>query len=203
LVLRTEEPCCRSERVLRGRAGASRNMRQFHRYMLRPEGVSKASVNSNRYVAFSEEYLDPRGGGGLSKAQMILDYLVEHGDEAFFSADLVEALGDRGVKGSDIMSNVRRYEAKGLIYVRGYKSEKRETPFKEGFLMSYIDQESPPGRCSEGGHRPDRCGPSGQGFEQPDDEEDPQDTEYRAGALSPEEDRLQGLHRAEAEERGL
>jgi hypothetical protein len=92
-------------------------------------------------MVFSEEYLDPRGGGGLSKAQMIMDYLVEHGDEAFFSADLVEALGDRGVKGSDIMSNVRRHEAKGLVYVRGYKSEERETPFKEGFLMSYIDQE--------------------------------------------------------------
>jgi len=143
VVLRTEEPVRRSERVLRGRAGASQNMRQFHRYMLRPEGVSKASVDGSRYVEFSEEYLDPRGGGGLSKAQMILDYLVEHGDEAFFSADLVEALGDRGIKGCDIMSNVRRHEAKGLVYVRGYKSEERETPFKEGFLMSYIDQELP------------------------------------------------------------
>jgi DNA-binding Lrp family transcriptional regulator len=48
VVLRTEEPVRRSERVLRGRAGASRNVRQFHRYMFRPGDVSEASVDGSR-----------------------------------------------------------------------------------------------------------------------------------------------------------
>jgi hypothetical protein len=41
------------------------------------------------------------------------------------------------------MVNVRRYEKKGLVYVRGYKSENRQTPFQEGFLLTALDQGLP------------------------------------------------------------
>jgi len=41
-------------------------------------------VDGKRYVGFSEEYLDPRGGGGRgSKARRVLDFLRENGDGAF------------------------------------------------------------------------------------------------------------------------
>jgi len=91
------------------------------------------------FVAFSEEFLDPRGGGGVSKSQRIMEFLEDNGDKAFFSRDVVDALEEHGVKPSDIMSTVRRYERKGMVYARGYKSDERETPFRRGFLLTWID----------------------------------------------------------------
>lgn len=41
------------------------------------------------------------------------------------------------------MSTVRRAERKGLVYVRGYRMHDRQTPFKEGYLLTWIDQEKP------------------------------------------------------------
>lgn len=37
------------------------------------------------------------------------------------------------------MSNIRRHERKGWVYVRGYRTDNRQTPFKEGFLLTVID----------------------------------------------------------------
>ncbi|MHA1974095.1 MAG: hypothetical protein ACTSW1_13940 [Candidatus Hodarchaeales archaeon] len=50
---------------------------------------------------------------------------------------------DEGVKKSDIMSTVRRYEKKGLVFVRGYRSERNQTPFKRGFLLTWINKDIP------------------------------------------------------------
>jgi hypothetical protein len=41
------------------------------------------------------------------------------------------------------MANVRRWEKQGLVYVRGYKTEERETPFREGYLVTWLDQGKP------------------------------------------------------------
>ena len=38
----------------------------------------------------------------------------------------------------DVMATVRRYDQR--VYVRGYRSEERQTPFKEGYLLTWIDQ---------------------------------------------------------------
>ncbi|MBT0159031.1 hypothetical protein G4O51_03500 [Candidatus Bathyarchaeota archaeon A05DMB-2] len=43
----------------------------------------------------------------------------------------------------DIMANVRRFEKRGLIYVRGYKMGDRQTPFKDGYLITWLDPEKP------------------------------------------------------------
>ena len=37
------------------------------------------------------------------------------------------------------MSNVRRFEKKGMVYVRGYRMHDKQTPFKEGYLLTWID----------------------------------------------------------------
>jgi len=143
LVLRTEKPIYRRERVFRGRAGLSEHTRPYHLYILRPEGVEEVEVDGHRFVSFSEEHLDPRGGGGVSKARRILEFLREHQDQAFFSKDIAEALREYGVKPRDIMSNVRRFERQGLVYVRGYKTDERQTPFKRGYLITWLDQDKP------------------------------------------------------------
>ena len=35
-----------------------------------------------------------------------------------------------------------RFE-RGFVYVRGYKSDDRQTPFREGYLITWIDQDIP------------------------------------------------------------
>jgi len=41
------------------------------------------------------------------------------------------------------MSNIRRFEKKGLVYVRGYKGDNKQTPFKKGYLITWIDHDKP------------------------------------------------------------
>jgi hypothetical protein len=41
------------------------------------------------------------------------------------------------------MSNVRRFESKGVVYVRGYELEESQTPFKEGYLITWLDKNKP------------------------------------------------------------
>ncbi len=142
-VLRTAEAIKRGEKVFKGRRGTAHHLLPYHMYMPRPPGLDHMVVDGLRYVGFSEEYLDPRGGGGVSKARRILEYLEENSGEAFFSVEVVEALAEHGVKPGDIMSNLRRYERRGLVYVRGYKGEERETLFREGFLLTWLDPDVP------------------------------------------------------------
>ena len=71
--------------------------------MLKPDGVDDVVVDGRRHVGFLEEYLDPRDGGGISKAQRVLGFLKENRDGAFFSKDVVEALAEHGVKTRDVM----------------------------------------------------------------------------------------------------
>ena len=90
-------------------------------------------------MAYSKEHLDPRGGGSVSKARRVLDFLRENGDRAFFSVDIVEALAEHGVLARDVMANVRRFEKRGLVYVRGYKTDEVESPFRRGYLLTWLD----------------------------------------------------------------
>jgi hypothetical protein len=143
LVLRTARPILSHERVVRGRGGVSQHTRPFHLYVLRPNGVDDLVVDGRRYVGFSEEYLDPRGGGSVSKAKRVLDFLRDNAERAFFSRDVADALAEFGVKPRDIMANVRRYERQGLVYVRGYKTDETETPFKRGYLLTWLDSDTP------------------------------------------------------------
>ena len=143
LVLRTRKPEYKYERVFRGRAGTSGAMRPYHLYILKPKGMNSVRIDGYEFVKYDEKYLDARGGGRLSKAQRILDFLKETRDKAWFSTEVAEALKDEGVKVSDIMSNVRRFEKRGRVYVRGYKTEERQTPFKEGYLITWLDEKLP------------------------------------------------------------
>ncbi|MDR2203087.1 MAG: hypothetical protein LBE76_02050 [Nitrososphaerota archaeon] len=44
---------------------------------------------------------------------------------------------------SDVMSTVRRLERKGRMYVRGYRSHDKQTPFRDGFLVTWIADDKP------------------------------------------------------------
>jgi len=149
LVLRTAEPIYEREKVFKGRGGSSLHTRPFHLYILRPDGVDEVEVGGCRFVGYADEHLDPRGGGKVSKARRVLDFLREHCDGAFFSIEIVEGLKEFEVMVRDVMSNVRRFERKGLVYVRGYKTDERQTPFREGYLLTWLDPDKPRERAIE------------------------------------------------------
>lgn len=141
-VLRTAQPIHVTEKRRRGRAGTSTHLRSYHLYSI-STGENETSISNRKFVAFSKKYLDPRGGGGHSKAKTIRDFLSSNSSKAFYSIEIAQNLKDSGVKVRDVMACIRRLEARGLVYVRGYRSNERQTPFKEGYLITWIDSNKP------------------------------------------------------------
>lgn len=142
-VLRTKNPLYEPEKISKGRRGVAQHVRSYHLYLLRPKGIDNIKIEGQEFVEFSKKYLDVRGGGAKSKAKVILDFLRTKSDKAWFSKEIAQVLKPEDVKACDIMANVRRFEERGLVYVRGYKLEERQTPFKEGYLITWINQEKP------------------------------------------------------------
>ena len=136
--MRTAQPIQVTEKRRRGRAGTSTHLRSYHLYNI-STGENETSISNSRFVSFSKRYLDPRGGGGHSKAKTIRDFLFSNSSKAFYSIEIAQNLKDSGVKVRDVMACVRRLEPRGLVYVRGYRSNERQTPFKEGYLITWID----------------------------------------------------------------
>jgi len=140
ILLRTDKAIHKFSRNFKGRSGMRQNMRNFHLYVLNPDGLDTYSYQGVSFVKFDAKYLDVRGGmGGVSKAKVILNFLKDNREKAFYTTEIVDALKDRGVKPSDVITNIRRYEKKGLVYLRGYKTGENETPFQNGFIVTYLD----------------------------------------------------------------
>ncbi|MBS7626889.1 hypothetical protein KEJ51_07650 [Candidatus Bathyarchaeota archaeon] len=148
LILRAKRVIRERLRAFKGRAGIRSNLRSYYLYVLKPKGVGSLTVDGVKFVNYEEHYLDKRSRVA-SKASLLLNFLKRNRDRAYFSKELAEALKDRGVKPSDVMSNLRRFERKGLVYVRGYKMHDRQTPFKEGYLITWIDPNRPRDRAIE------------------------------------------------------
>lgn len=92
LVIRTDKPSMGPLTVFRGRNGKSVVNRPFHLYTVpRGEG-GEIVVDGRRFVEYDEKFLDPRGGGSLSKAERVIDFLRENVDKAWFSREVVEGI---------------------------------------------------------------------------------------------------------------
>jgi len=142
VVLRTANPIYVTEKRRRGRAGTATYLRAYHLYSV-STGEKETVVSGRKFVSFSKKYLDIRGGAGRSKSKAIRDFLSLNRHKAFYSIEIARALANIGVKIRDVMSSVRRLETKRLVYVRGYRTDQRQTPFKEGYLVAWIDPEKP------------------------------------------------------------
>jgi DNA-binding MarR family transcriptional regulator len=135
VILRTREPVFEFETSSRGRAGVVGYTRAINYY-----SVNSGNELPGNFVKYDERKKDGRCRDVESKAYGILNYLINNKEKAFYSNDVVKALG---VKSCDIMANVRRFEKKGQVYVRGYQTHDGRSPFRKGFLLTYIDQEKP------------------------------------------------------------
>ena len=150
LILRTDKPLFEYNKRFRGRAGFRSNTRMFYLYVINgaEQGEEIADIKAtptvidgHRFFRFSSEYSDKRGNrGNKSKAQLILNFLKHNSDRAFYSTEIFNALKEKGITMPDIMTTARRYERKGLLYVRGYQTHDSQSPFQEGYLITWIDQ---------------------------------------------------------------
>lgn len=138
LILRNEKPIRKRVRVFRGRAGTTQTLRSYYLYILKPKDRDVVEYQGLRFVRVKKKRVERE-----SKAQIILKFLEQNKNRAFYSKEIAEALRERGISKQDVMTNVRRFERKGLVYVRGYRAHGRQTPFKEGYLITWIDQEKP------------------------------------------------------------
>ena len=132
LIFRTKKPSFVFETVNRGRSGVSGHTRAINHYALN-DGKSLTAD----FVKFEDRLKDGRNNQVENKAVRVLSFLQEHADQAYYSRDIVDILK---VKTCDIMANVRRFEKKGLVYVRGYQSHDRRSPFSKGYILTYINQ---------------------------------------------------------------
>jgi DNA-binding MarR family transcriptional regulator len=133
LILRTREPSFEFETSSKGRAGVVGNTRAINHYI-----VNKGHELSADFVKYEDRKKDGRSNRNESKARKILEFLKNNCDKAFYSKDVVKELK---VKSCDIMANIRRFEKKGLVFVRGYQSHDHRSPFKKGFILAYVNQE--------------------------------------------------------------
>jgi len=138
-ILRTREPTFEFTTDHKGRAGLVSYTRAINYYVM-----NNGHDIPSRFVKYNERKRDGRSREIESKATKILKFLNEHEDTAFYSVDIKEALK---VESCDIMSNVRRFERKGLVYVRGYQSHDQRSPFSKGFILTWIDQKKPRDRA--------------------------------------------------------
>jgi len=139
-VLRTVEPIYEALSSFKGRAGIKKNTRGYHLYLYAP-GRDSVMLQGMRFVKYDGKRIGK--GSRKSKAQVIREFLKENADSAFYSTEIAEALRDDGVEQRDVMSTVRRAEKKGMVYVRGYRTHDRQTPFKEGYLITWMDPSKP------------------------------------------------------------
>jgi len=142
VVLRTADPIYAAEKQPSDKLDAASNLRSYHLYCISKDR-GEAAISDRRFVGFSKSYLDPRGGGSRSKARAIREFLASNSHRALYSTEIAQSLKDIGVKTGDVMSCVRRLEGHGLVYVRGYEAKGRQTPFKEGYLMTWLDLNRP------------------------------------------------------------
>jgi hypothetical protein len=109
VVLRTEKPLMRAQRIFKGRGGASHNLRKYYLYILKPEDKDSVEFQGMRFVKYNKGIEKP---SKESKANILYQFLERNKESTFFSKEIAEALKDRGIKPSDVMTNIRKLERK-------------------------------------------------------------------------------------------
>jgi len=145
-ILRSEKPLREYQRIFKGRGGTSSNLRNYYLYILRSKKKGTAEINGVTFVGYET---GRKGKPKESKAKILLCFLRDNEGLAFYSREILDRLKNDRLKPSDIMTNVRLFEKKGLVYVRGYRTDSGQTPFREGYLVTWIDPEKPRERALE------------------------------------------------------
>jgi DNA-binding Lrp family transcriptional regulator len=141
LILRSTRPLREQHYAFKGRKGITRNLRAYHLYMLKPRNIDSLVSGNIKFVSYRS--WNHSNSKIKSKASSIFDFLKINSHRAYFATEIVEILSKNGIKPSDVMSNVRKWERKGFVLVRGYRLDEKQTPFKEGYLIAWLDPSIP------------------------------------------------------------
>lgn len=134
LLLRSEKPIRERNSSFAGRAGNRYNTRSYYLFILQ-NGSDEMDVENLGYLCFSKT---PRITKP-NKSQLILSFLRDNVDRAFYTSEIAKQLKDQGITIRDVAANLRRYERKGQVFFRGYRSAEHETPFAAGYIVTYLD----------------------------------------------------------------
>lgn len=134
LLLRAAKPIHERNKRFAGRAGSRYNTRSYYLFVLQ-NGSDETEVENLRFLSF---FKTPRIAKP-NKSQLILTFLRENVDRAFYTSEIAKLLKDQGITIRDIAANLRRYERKGHVFFRGYRTAEHETPFAAGFIVTYLD----------------------------------------------------------------
>jgi hypothetical protein len=88
LVLRSRMPLREQFHRFRGRAGVSRNLRSYYLYTLKPENVDSFTIEKTEFVSY--EAGKQCINNGVSKANLILRFLSNNAQRAFFTTEIVK-----------------------------------------------------------------------------------------------------------------
>ena len=135
LLARTKDRISEADQQFRGRAGKSRNTRHYYLYTL-PQYIN------HRFQLKPEQKVQR-----FNKSEAIRQFILSNNDQAFFSREIFDKLQEqhKEIKFhiSEIITTARKMEKKRLVYIRGYLNPEKQTPFKEGFLLTALDQDKP------------------------------------------------------------
>ena len=134
LLLRAAKPIRERNRRFAGRAGSRYNTRSYYLFVLQ-NGSDETEAENLRFLYFSKT---PRIAKP-NKSQLILTFLRENVDRAFYTSEITKLLKDQGITIRDIATNLRRYEKRGHVFFRGYRTAEHETPFAAGYIVTYLD----------------------------------------------------------------
>jgi len=57
--------------------------------------------------------------------------------------EIAARLRESGITIRDVGVNLRRYEKRGHVYFRVYRNAEHETPFAAGYIVAYVDPNTP------------------------------------------------------------
>ncbi len=134
LLLRSEKPIHERNSSFAGRAGHRYNTRSYYLFILQ-NGSDEMEVERLKFLCFEKT---PRISKP-NKSQLILSFLRDNVDKAFYNSEIPRLLKDQGINIRDVAANLRRYERKGQVFFRGYRSAEHETPFAAGYIVTYLD----------------------------------------------------------------
>jgi len=134
LLLRAAKPIRERNRRFAGRAGSRYNTRSYYLFILQ-NGSDETEVENLRFLSFGKtpRVVKP------NKSQLILNFLRKNIDKAFYTSEIAKLLKDQGITIRDIAANLRRYERRGRVFFRGYRTAEHETPFAAGYIVTYLD----------------------------------------------------------------
>ena len=91
LVLRSEKPIIEKVKVFRGRTGLKEINKTYYLYIYNSfKNQNEVVINGVRFVSWDEKYLNKRRPKPENKARLILKFLSENQDKAFYSKEILK-----------------------------------------------------------------------------------------------------------------